>query len=62
MDKNDFMHFVNSLRGHCTILMNNTRLNEDIDETQRGVCDIRPEWRQNAWQLRKFNVTVDWQD
>ena len=44
MDKIDFMHFVSSVRWHCTILMNTTRLNEDINRAVRGVCDIRPEW------------------
>ena len=43
MDKSDFMHFVNSVRWHCSILMKTTRLNEDIDWAVRGVCDIRPE-------------------
>ena len=37
-----FMHFVNSVRWHCTILMNFTRFNEDIEKAFRGVCDIRP--------------------
>ena len=44
MDKSDFMHFVNSVRWHCTILMKTTGLNEAIDRAVRGVCDIRPEW------------------
>ena len=44
VDKSDFMHFVNSNRWHCTILMKTTELNEDIDRAVRGVCDIRPEW------------------
>ena len=44
-DKSKFMYFVNSFRSHCTILK---RLNEDIDRAVRGVCEIRPEWRQNA--------------
>ena len=43
MDKSDFMHFVNSVRWHCTILMKTTRLNEDIDRAVRVVSDIRPE-------------------
>ena len=43
MDKSDFMHFVNSVRWHCTISMKTTRLNEDIDRAVREVCDIRPE-------------------
>ena len=43
MDKSDFMHFVNSVRWHCTISMKTTRLNEDIDRAVRGVCDIRLE-------------------
>ena len=43
MDKSDFMHFVNSVRWHCTILMKTTRPNEDIDRAVPGVCDIRPE-------------------
>ena len=41
MDKSDFLHFVNSVRWHCTILMRTTRLNEDIDRVVRGVCDFR---------------------
>ena len=44
MDKSDFLHFVNSFRWHCTILMKTTGLNQDIDQAVRGVCDIRPEW------------------
>ena len=40
MDKSDSMHFVNSVRWHCTILMKTTRLNEDIEWAVRGVCDI----------------------
>ena len=44
MDKSDFLHFVNSVRWHCTILMKTTGLNEDIDRAVRGVCAIRPEW------------------
>ena len=44
MDKSDFMHFVNSVPWHCTILMKTTGLNEDIDRAVRGVCDVRPEW------------------
>ena len=30
MDKSDFMHFVNSFRWHCTILMKTTRLNGEF--------------------------------
>ena len=44
VDKKDFMHFVNSVRWHCTILMKIRGLKEDIDRTVRGVCDIRPDW------------------
>ena len=44
MGKSDFMHFVKSVRWHCTILLNTARLNADIDRAVRGVCDIRPEW------------------
>ena len=40
MDKSGVMHFVNSVRWHCTILMNTARLNEDIDRAVRGVCAI----------------------
>ena len=36
MDKGDFMHFVNSVRWHCTISMRTTRFNEDIDRAVRG--------------------------
>ena len=43
MDKSDFMHFVNSVRCHCTIFMKTTRLNEDIDQAVRELCDIPPE-------------------
>ena len=56
------MHFVIYARWHCTILMNTTRLNEDIERAVRGFCDIRPEWSQNEWQDRNFIVTVDWED
>ena len=31
MEKSDFMHFVISVRWHCTILMKTTGLNEGID-------------------------------
>ena len=44
VDKNDFKHFLNSVRRHCIILMKATRRNEDIDRAVHGVCDIRPEW------------------
>ena len=44
MDKSDFMHFVNSVRCHCTILMKTTGLNEYTERAVRGVCDFRPEW------------------
>ena len=35
MDKSDFMHFVNSVQWHCTILMKTTGLNENIDRAVR---------------------------
>ena len=54
MDRSDFMHFVNSVRWHCTILMKTTRLNEDIDRAVRGVCDIRPEYMIMQSQNSKF--------
>ena len=54
MDKSDFMHFVNSVRWHCTILMNTTRLNEDIDRAVRGVCDIRRECMKKKIRNRIF--------
>ena len=44
VDMSDFMHFVTSVRWHCTILMKTTRLIEDIDRAVPGVCDIRPGW------------------
>ena len=49
-----FMHFVNSVRWHCTILMKFTRLNEDIDGAVRGAFDIRPEWRSKCMTNLKF--------
>ena len=30
MDKSDFVHFVNYVRWHCTILMKTARLNESV--------------------------------
>ena len=36
-DKSDFVHFVNSVGWHCTILMKTARLNEDIGRAVRGV-------------------------
>ena len=42
-DKSELMHFVLSVRWHCTIWTKTTRLNEDIDRDVRRVCDIRPE-------------------
>ena len=53
MDKSDFMHFVNSVGWHCTILMK-TRLNEDIDRAVRGVCNIRPECTKKQFRNRIF--------
>ena len=43
MDKNDLVHFVNSVRWHCTIFTKTTRFNGDIDRAVREVGDIRPE-------------------
>ena len=37
MDKSDFMHFVNSVRWHCNLLMKTTGLNEDIERSVREV-------------------------
>ena len=55
MDKSDFMHFVNSVRWHCTILMKTKRLNEDIDRAVRGVFDIRPEFPQmQSWNSKFY--------
>ena len=54
MDKRDFMHFVSSVRWHCTILMKTTRLSEDIDRAVRGVCDIRPEWSKCNFAFELF--------
>ena len=51
MDKSDFVHFVNSVRWHCTILMKSTRFNGNIDRTVRGVWDIRPEWTKVQFQI-----------
>ena len=51
MDKKDFMHFINSVRWHCTILIKTTGLNEDIDRVVRGVCDIRPEWKKRNFKF-----------
>ena len=44
MDKSNFVHFVISVRWHCTNFTNIARINGDIDRVVRGVCDIRPEW------------------
>ena len=54
MDKSDLMHFVNSVRWHCTISMKTTRLNEDIDRAVRGVSDIRPECTKKQFSNRNF--------
>ena len=59
MDESDFMHFVNSVRWHCTILMKTTRLNDDIYRAVRGVCDIRPECVKMQVRIRNFIVTSD---
>ena len=56
MDKSDIMHFLNSVRWHCTILMKTTRLNEDIDRAVRGVCDIRPECAKMQFRNR---ISID---
>ena len=61
MDKNDFMHFVISVRWNCNILMKTAGLNEDIDRAVRGVYDIRPECRQNACRVRFF-ATMNWEN
>ena len=62
MDKNDFMHFVNSLRWHCTMLMKTTRLNEDIDRAVRGVGEFRPECPKKQSRNSKLFVTSNWDD
>ena len=62
MDKGVYMHFVNSVRWHCTILMKTTRLNEDVDRAVRGVCDIRPECIKMQVRIRVFIVTSEWED
>ena len=54
MDKSDFMHFVNSVRRHSTILMKTTRHNEDIDQALRGVCVFRPECTEMQFRNRIF--------
>ena len=57
MDKIDFMHFVNSVRWHCTVLMKTARLNEDIDRAVHGACDIRPEWtKRNSYSSFYRNI------
>ena len=38
MDKSDLMHFVNSVRWHCTILKKTTRRKEDNDRDVRGTA------------------------
>ena len=54
MDESDFMHFVNSVRWHCTISMKTTRLKEDIERAVRGVCDNRPECTKMQFRNRTF--------
>ena len=54
MDKSDNIHFVNSVRWHCTILMKTTRLKEDIDRAVRGVCDIPPECTKMLSRISNF--------
>ena len=54
VDKNDFMHFVNSVRWQCNISMKTTRLYEDIDRAVRGVCDTRPECTKMQFRNRNF--------
>ena len=58
MDRSDFMHFVNSVRWHCTILMKTMGLNEDIDRVVRGVCDIRPQYTNMQSQNSKFYCDI----
>ena len=58
MDKSEFMHFVNSVRWHSTILMKTTRLKEDIDRDVRGVCDIRPECTKMQSRNSKFYCEI----
>ena len=58
VDKSDFMHFVTSVRWHCTILMKTTRLNEDIDRAVRGVCDIRTQCTEKQSQNSKFYCDI----
>ena len=56
MDKSNLVHFVNSVRLHCSYFTNIARFNEDIDRTVRGVCDIRPEWtKMQIRHIRVFN-------
>ena len=62
MDKSDFMHFVNSVRWDCTILMKTTRLNEDIDWVVRGDCGIRPVCVKMQVRIRNFLVASEWED
>ena len=50
------MRFLNSVRLHGTILMKTTRLNEDIDQAVRGVCDIRQECAKMQFRNR---ISID---
>ena len=56
VDKSDFMHFVNSVRLHCTISMKTTRLNEDIDRAVRGVGDFRPECTKFTFAIEFLSI------
>ena len=40
VDKRDFIHFVYSVRWHCTNSMKTMGLNEDIDRTVLGECNM----------------------
>ena len=56
MDKSNLVHFVNSVRRHCTYFTNIARFNGDIDRTVRGVSDVRPEWtKMQIQQIRHFS-------
>ena len=53
VDKRDFIHFVYSVRWHCTNSMKTMGLNENIDRTVLGECNIRPEGHRR-WKIKWF--------
>ena len=54
MDKGDLMHFVNSVRWHCTIPMKTMRVNEDLDRAVRGVYDIQTDCTKKQFRNQNF--------